>query len=237
MKRSLIVALAFAACAAPASAGFRVQLQGPADHTLRGRHGLHAVDSRGSASLVRVISPGSLVNRIGTVRVLVMNLGDKPFTFGPGDVAIALADGTSLPIVAQREFEAGAQIVETESARRDSVNARNMANLSSLSQSAATGVTVLNPNASAGPPGAGPGSEAGKLDHPGAADRSAAQEIRTAVDGLMVSRVVRPQGGAGGYLVFALPKPVRTAKTDLNLVVTVRTGGETHRFEAILDRR
>jgi hypothetical protein len=234
MKRSLILALAFAACAVPASADFRVKLQGPPDHTLRGRHGLHAVDSRGHTSLVRLISPGSLVNRIGTVRVLVMNLGDKPFAFGPGDVTIALADGTSLPIVAQREFEQGAQIVEKQSARQDSINARNMANLSSLSQSTAAGVTPQIP--AAGPAPAGAGSEAGKLDHSSRGERSAAEEIRTAVDGLMDSRSVQPQGGGGGYLVFALPKPVRTAKADLPIMVSVKAGGEIHRFEAILAR-
>ena len=92
------VALACLLLSAPAIAGsYRIVLDRPANgRLLTGHAGLQAADERTAGTLVRVVAPGNSVDVRGTVRVLVMNLSDKAFTFGPDQVTLRLGDGTRL---------------------------------------------------------------------------------------------------------------------------------------------
>ena len=236
--RYILAAALVVALAAPAAAGYRVQLKGPAEATLRGRAGLHAVDSRTASTLVRVIAPGNEIGRRGTLRVLVMNLGTRPFTFGPGDVSLRLADGTELAFMPAETFDEAASMVRREAARDAAVRSRVNANLNGVGQSAATGNNGQTLSANSATPGAGmrPGA-ASELDVPDDPNRRAIDEILGAVDGVMRPMKVAPQEAGGGYLVFELPREVRSAKADRAATLVVRAAGDEHRFEALLERR
>ena len=236
--RYVAAAVALALCAVPATAAFRVQLKAAPENSLKGYGGLHAVDSRTATSLVRVISPGSDIKKMGTVRVLVMNLGAKPFVFGPDNVTLKLADGTQLAFMPYELFDKGAKLVERESAHQKALGSLSAAN---FAERAAGGGTVGNgQTASANSTTAGPasGAEAANRAREGGIElgRQPGEEIRQIVDSLMYKTRIAPQEAAGGYLVFELPKTVRTLKTDQPATLVVKTGREEHRFEVLLQR-
>jgi hypothetical protein len=239
MRYVAAAAVTLALCAAPAMAAFRVQLRAPAESTLMGHGGLHAADSRTATSLVRVISPGSDIRKMGTVRVLVMNLGARPFVFGPDNVTLKLADGTRLPFMPYEIFDRGAKLVERESAHQKALGALSATNFAERASSSGTvnnGQTAsANSTTAAGPSGA----EAANRARDGGIElgRQPGEEIRQIVDSLMYRTRIAPQEAAGGYLVFELPKTLRTVKTDQPATLLVKTGAEEHRFEVLLQHR
>ena len=238
MRKVLGAALAAVAIAAPAAAGYRVKLNAPAEATLEGRAGLHAVDSRAGSTLVRVIAPGNEIGRRGTLRVLIMNLGTEPFTFGPANVSLRLADGTELAFLPAATFDGAARLVRREAARDASVRSRINANLGGIDQGAATGAGGRTLSANSATPGAGArAGTASELDLPGDPSGRAVNMILDAIDGVMRPMKVDPQRAGGGYLVFELPKAVRSTKADRRAILTVRAAGDEHRFEALLERR
>src|SRR5436305_9000456 len=98
-RKSVLAAVTLGLLASPAWAhSYRVVLSGPAagQKMLVGHAGVQAIDERTPTALVRLISPGAEVRQRGTIRVLVMNLSNSQFDFGPENVAIRLSDGTVL---------------------------------------------------------------------------------------------------------------------------------------------
>ncbi|QAY78790.1 hypothetical protein [Sphingosinicella sp. BN140058] len=236
MSRYLVAALALA-LAGPAAAGnYRVQLSGQDHKLLHGYGGLHAADSRTEGSLVRVISPGSAITRRGTVRVLVMNLGAKVFDFGPASVRLELADGSVLSEVPLTEFAKGANLVEREMGRAASVDRRVKGDLSSLAQSASTGTQVPTGFVSGGNGTAASNAAAARQDRNQDADLLPGAKLLSAIDGVLQPAKVGPQEASGGYLVFELPKIVRSQKADQPLTIVVTAGRDEHRFAAMLHR-
>jgi hypothetical protein len=231
MKRLIAVALVLAPSAAM-GASYKVVLSPPsAGRLLKGHGGLHAVDDRTPASLVRVISPGSDVKERGTIRVLVMNLGAETFPFGPEQVRLELADGTKLSPVPLSQFIRGADLIEREMGRARATDVRNRANLQGLAQQSA--------GSSAGPvPGVRAVSTAPvsteSYDHevedlslPGAKTLDSIYQV-------LESQPVEPSKAWGGYYVFNVPKNVRALKSDQPLTIIVTTGNEVRRFHATL---
>jgi hypothetical protein len=199
---------------------------------LKGYGGLQATDQRTATALVRVITPGNDVDRRGTVRVLVMNLGAKPFTFGPQHVTLRLGDGTILTPTPLREFERGMLLIERESRRAAIVDRANRNSFSALAQAANSGMTAATPGVSApgGPAlnqGQGQDHRADLLMLPGGRTLDAIYQILT-------PQTVEPQQAWGGYYVFDVPRPVQTRRADQPLSIIVRTGREDHRFPAML---
>lgn len=227
--------LALAVPATAAGAEYRLRLQG--EKIIRGNGGLHAADSRTEASLVRVVSSGIGISKRGTIRVLVMNLGAKPFAFGPADVRLRLPDGSELPHTPLAEFQRGAKLVSREMQRAANVDRRVKSDLSALAQSASTGVTVANGNSFSTPaePAGARGTSAGRQDR--AAEKLPGSETLNAIADIMRRTQLGPQEAAGGYLVFEMPKELRARRGDEPVTIVVRTGAEEHRFEAILQRR
>jgi hypothetical protein len=241
MKKLLMAGLGLALIGAPAAAAeFKVKLAGP-ERTVKGRGGLHAADSRTETSLVRVISPGSEITRRGTVRVLVMNLGTKPFVFGPEDVEITLSDGTPLKFIPYEVFDKGAKLVERESSRQASIGMRAATNFSELAAQGAgpSGVERSMSASGAGSPDAGgaAGSTASRLEDDVEVGRQPGAKMREIVESVMARSRLAPQEAAGGYLVFELPDAVRSTKADQKITVTVKAGSDEHRFEGVLERQ
>ena len=202
---------------------------------LKGYGGLQAADQRTATALVRVITPGNDVDRRGTVRVLVMNLGAKPFAFGPQHVTLRLGDGTVLTPTPLREFERGAILIERESGRAAIVDRVNRNSFSSLARASNGGMTAATPRVSA-PGGPAPTQVQGQ-DH--RADLLMLPGGRTldAIYQILTPQTVAPQQAWGGYYVFDVPKPVQTRRADQPLSIIVRTGREDHRFPAMLRRK
>ena len=202
---------------------------------LKGYGGLQAADQRTAIALVRVITPGNDVDRRGTIRVLVMNLGASPFAFGPQHVTLRLGDGTILTPTPLREFEKGRILIERESGRAAIVDRANRNSFSSLARASNSGMTAPTPGVSA-PVGTGPSQVQGQ-DH--RADLLMLPGGRTldAIYQLLTPQTVQPQQAWGGYYVFDVPKPVQSRGADQQLSITVRTGAEDHRFPAKLHRK
>ena len=220
--------------AAPTFAhSYRLVLDPPAGgRLLKGYGGLQAADQRTATALVRVITPGNDVDRRGTVRVLVMNLGASPFTFGPEHVTLRLADGTILAPTPLREFERGAILIERESRRAAIVDRANRNSFSDLARAANSGMTAATPGVSA-PGGPAPTQVQGQ-DHRADLLMLPGGKTLDAIYQLLTPQTVEPQQAWGGYYVFDVPKPVQGRRSDQPLSIIVRTGREEHRFPAIL---
>lgn len=233
MNRFLIAAVAIAAAASPATAGsYRIVLDRPSDgRLLTGHAGLQAADERTAATLVRVIAPGNPVDKRGTVRVMVMNLGSRTFTFGPDQVTLRLGDGTVLKPVPIEQYEKRRVAAEEVSNYARTIDLRNRANLSALAgQTSAAPVVIAGDQGISAPdvaPTAGQDrmSDDSRLPH---------AEVLNAIYQLLIPLDVEPQHAWGGYYVFDVPKDVQKRRADQPLSILVRTGNEEHRFSGTL---
>jgi hypothetical protein len=233
MKRWTI-GLAAVAIACPAWAGsYRIHLVAPAGGKLLiGHAGVEAADEVTPIAKVRVLTPGNEVNERGTVRVLVMNLGSRPFEFGPDQVSVTLGDGTVLAPASVDAMEKGRTLVERESRYAGAVDFQNRNNLQELANQTSGGASAAGP---AGSPAAG------SVDSPALAQDNRTEDsllpgagTLNAIYQLLVPLTVQPQRAWGGYYVFDLPKAEFNRKADQPLTIVVRTGGEVHRFSAVM---
>jgi hypothetical protein len=231
------VGLAALVLAAPAIAGnYKIVLDRPASgRLLLGHMGLQAADERTEDSFVRVVAPGNTVDVRGTVRVMVMNLGPRPFTFGPDDVTLRLGDGTVLKPVPIDQFETRKTVIEQQDKRAHAIDVGNLNSLSTL-------VGGSGPSSSGGPgaPAVIPADPSGNTatnDFQSDSDLLPNAGTLDAIYQLLIPVEVRPNQAWGGYYVFDVPKAVQRARTDQPLTITVRTGGEKHRFAGMLHWR
>lgn len=227
------VGLAFALLSTPALAGsYRIVLDRPTNgRLLTGHMGLQAADERTRDTLVRVVAPGNTLDVRGTVRVLVMNLSDKAFTFGPDEVTLRLGDGTVLKPTPLEAFETRKVVAEQTAGRARAIDIGNRNSLSSLIGGGAPGpntpgVPVAIPS--------GPAAATTSLDFQSDTDLLPHGEVLNAIYQLLIPLKVGPQQAWGGYYVFDVPKAVQHSRMDLPLSISVRTGAEEHRFSATL---
>jgi hypothetical protein len=235
MKKLLIAAVALAAAASPALAGpLTLELEPKDGKILRAVSGMQAVDSRTASALVRVISPGQKVTKRATVRVLIMNLGSKPFSFGPRNVSLKLADGTSVPFMHLAEFRDGIQLVQRETARQSSVRSRIDNNLDGINTS---GASVPNGQSLSQNAAANSTTRASELDIPTDSAIASADRLQGAVDSIIATTsTLAPKQATGGYMMFELPDSVRRSKADQPVELIVSAAGEEHHFSAVLRR-
>jgi hypothetical protein len=228
MKRALILFSALALSGSAFAGSYRVVLQPVGGKMLVGHAGVQAVDERTANTHVRLITPGNEVKERGTVRVLVRNLGSKPFQFGPDDVRLELADGTELKPTPLQKFEKGAILVQREMGHAAAIDMQVKNSLSIYAQQ--NGGSTLGPNGSVSAPAANVVDlerRSEESDLPGAKTMDALYQ-------LLLPETVGPNQAWGGYYVFDVPKTVFSRKVDQPLTVIVRTGGEEHRFQATL---
>lgn len=226
-------ALALLALSSPALAGsYKIVLDRPASgRLLTGHMGLQAADDRTAGTLVRVVAPGNTLDVRGTVRVLVMNLSDKPFAFGPDQVTLRLGDGTILQPTPVEAFETRKVVAEQTAGRSRAIDIGNRNSLSSLVGSSSSG--PANPSAPVAIP-TGPATSTTSQDFQSDSDLLPHAETLNAIYQLLIPMNVGPQQAWGGYYVFDVPKAVQRSRTDLPLLIVVRTGPEEHRFSAML---
>ena len=232
---ALCLAVAALAAGTPAMAGaYRIELAVPSGgRLLHGHGGLEAADQRTDTALVRLIAPGNDIHERGTVRVLVMNLGATPFEFGPDQVTLTLADGTVLKEVPVAQMEDGRELVERETRYAMSNDLRNRNNLAGLAQQANSGMTVQSLSPGAAAPGSTLSGTGGQ-EHRTEDSLMPGMQLLDSIYQVLIPLTVPPQKAWGGYYVFDVPKRVFRKRADQPLMITVHTGGEEHRFEAVM---
>ena len=236
MKR-LLICVAALGLTSPALAGsYRVVLSQPeGGQLLKGHAGVQAADERNSDIHIRLISPGNEVKERGTIRVLVMNFGSKPFEFGPDQVKLRLADGTVLQPTPFDKFDKGRALIEREQRYARAIDIQNSSVIASLAeQSGGEGFQSSAPNPANSASAASYGAGAGEFDRPTAESDLPGAYLLNALDQLLVPLSVGPKQAWGGYYVFDVPKAVFDRKADQPLTVMVATGAETHEFPATL---
>lgn len=235
MNRLALGAAIAAVVAGPVSAGaYRIVLSPPANGKLLvGHGGVEAADDRTDVALVRLISPGNDIHDMGTVRVLVMNLGATPFEFGPEEVTLTLADGTVLKPVPVDKFENGRELVERETQHATANDLSNRNDLSGLASQTGGGPTVQSMSPGAASPGA---TMSGTEGQDRRTDEAAlpGSQLLDSIYQLLVPLSVEPHKAWGGYYVFQMPQAEFAKHADQPLTILVRTGAQEHRFAATL---
>lgn len=233
--RKMIVgaALALLMAGSAVAADYKLEFAPGGGKVLKGRGGLQVMDVVTDKTRMRVIAPGSRITERGAVRVLVMNLGQPTFEFGPDQVSVELADGTPLHEVPVSTFDKGEKFVERQVAIGRSVDRAVKANLSAYAEAQNSGGTAATPTG-------------GTLSHENVGDNALRMDeleselpgakLLGGLNGVLRPLDVGPKEAWGGYLIFDMPRSLRNAKTDQPVVIVVRTGREVHRIKAVLNR-
>jgi hypothetical protein len=230
----IAVGAALALVAVPATAaGYRLQIVPGQGEMLKGRAGLHALDIRTAGTLLRVIAPGNRIDRRGTVRVLVMNLGKPAYLFGPDEVSVELADGTALPEVPVRTFDKAEKFVGQEVRRSKAVRRHIDGSLTAVAEASGVGLTAQELSGVAPMASTVQGDSLQLLD---IENREPGMKLLDGLDGVLRPYPIGPKEAWGGYLVFDLPKALRRGDADQPVTIVVKTGDEVHRIKAMLRR-
>ena len=230
MKRLVIAAAALGLPAPAFGASYKIVLDRPANGRLLLRRRPPGGGRADPGILVRVIAPGNAVEQRGTVRVLVMNLGNRTFTFGPDQVMLRLGDGTVLRPVPVDQYEQRKLVAEQTANRARTLDMRNRADLSALAGETGSGAASLRGGTWSAPARAGPrpqdnASDDSQLPH---------AEVLNAIYQLLIPLDVEPQHAWGGYYVFDVSEGRSEAPRRPAAEITVRTGPEEHRFSGML---
>lgn len=215
--------------AGPAAAtDYKLQFDPGQGKVLKGRGGLQVFDVRTDKTLMRVIAPGSRITNRGAVRVLVMNLGQPAFEFGPNQVSVELPNGTPMREVPIDVFDKGEKLVEREVRIGGAVDRAVKSNLSSYADQQNS---VAAPNVVSHEVAGANAMRSDELanDLPGA-------KLLGGLNGVLRPLAVGPKEAWGGYLIFEMPRDVQKAKSNQPVTIVVRTGTEVHRIKAVLTR-
>ena len=220
--------------------------------------GVAAVDDTTPGSSVRLVQSEDDLKKRGSIGVIVMNHGDRPFTFGPENISAKLADGTPVAIITYE------QLVHEEKRRQmwAALAAGLAAAGNSMSASSAgyySGYGTYH-GSTYGSFGSTPfsSSTTGSVMVSGY-DYGAAQAAQSAANAqnqatfarmteqnaanmkalksYMRTTTVDPQQMFGGSVTIELPKETRNSKADVPVTFVVTINGEEHRFNAVLKRR
>jgi hypothetical protein len=233
--RKIIMAAALACLLAGSAAAtdYKLEFAPGQGKVLKGRGGLQVFDVKTDKTLMRIVAPGNRITNRGTVRVLVMNLGQPKYEFGPDQVSVELADGTTLKEVPVAVFDTGEKFVGREIGIASSVDRAVKANLSAYAEaqnSGGTAATVTGGTLSR----ENFGANAMRMDE--LSDDLPGAKLLRGLNGVLRPLDVGPKEAWGGYLIFDLPKPLQKAKADQPVTIVVRTGSEVHRIKAVLNR-
>ena len=259
MKRSVFGATVLALIATPAAAAkFTMQLNTASEQSSRMESGVAAVDDHTSGSSVRLVQSEGDLKKRGSVQIIVMNQGDKPFNFGPENVTANLADGTIVPIITyeqlaheERKRQTWMAIAAGLSAAGNSMSAANSGYYTGTAtyQGSTYGSFGSTPyNSSTFGTATISGYDAGRAQvaqsvanqqNQATFDRMAQQNASNmkALKAYMRTTTVDPHQMFGGSVTFELPKSARDAKTDVPMTFVVAINGEDHKFTAVLKRR
>ncbi|MFL6735207.1 MAG: hypothetical protein ACJ8EY_11015 [Sphingomicrobium sp.] len=234
MRRILMgAALLLSAAATAEAADYKLEFAQGQGKVLRGRGGLQVYDVTTDKTRMRIVAPGNRITKRGTVRVLVMNLGTQRYEFGPEEVSVELPDGTALAEVPFSAFDQGERLITSEVGINRSVDMAVKSSLTQYAQQQNSGLTAGN--VSGGKlSNESPTANTGKVDD--FADSVPGVKLLDGINGVLRPLAVGPKEAWGGYLIFDMPKALQKAKVDQPVTIVVKTGGEVHRINAVLNR-
>lgn len=259
MLKTIAFAAMSLAIASPAvAAKFNMQLQTQSGQTARMMDGVAAVDSSTSGSSVRLVQAEGALKKRGTVSLLVMNQGGKPFNFGPENVTARLADGTDVKIITyeqlvreEKKRQTWAAIAAGLAAAGNSMNAANAGR--SYGTATYSGSTF---GSYGGRSFNSYSSGMGSYSSYNAGQAQMAQSLANAQNQANFSRMaeqnaanmnalkanmrtttVDPDQMFGGSVMFELPKSVHKMKGDVPVTFIVTIEGESHTFNALLKQQ
>jgi hypothetical protein len=235
-----------------------MQLNASPQQVSRMESGVAAVDDFTAGSSVRLVQPDGDVKKRGSVGVLVMNRGDKPFNFGTENITATLADGTPVAIITyeqlaheERRRETWAAIAVGLGAAANSINAANaghyygtgmytgstFGSFGGTPYSSTTYGTATISGYNAGQ--AAVAQSVANQENQANFDRMAEQNSanQKALKSYMRTTTVDPQQMFGGSVIFELPKAAFQMKGDVPVIFVVTINGEQHRFDAVFRRR
>lgn len=240
LKLGLIALAAISLSGTALARNYIVNLEPGNARIIHGHAGLHAVDEKTEVAHIRIIAPGLKVGKRGTIRVLVKNLGETAFEFGPDDVSLTLADGAELTKVPFSEFDRGYKLIKREQDRAAAVQMQNNSTIGTLIGQTGAGTTAGSINAATSPSGTLTGGSLNTDDLRRSSEDEYAMPGGKTLDALyqvLMPDLVAPQAVSGGYLVFDIPESMRSGKDDIPLTITVRTGSKVNQFTAVLKYR
>jgi hypothetical protein len=258
MRPVVFGVLAFALAGPSLAAKYTMQLNPGADQIARMESGVAAVDSSMPATSVRLIQAEDDVKKRGSIGILVMNQGDRPFNFGAENVTAKLADGTPVAIITfeqlakeEKRRQTWRAVAAGLAAAGNSMSAANSGYYSgygtySGSTFGTFGSTPYNSMTSGTVMVSGYNSGQAQAAQAAANAQNQANFARMAeqnaanmkaLKAYMRTTTVDPQQMFGGALMFELPKVARASKTDVPVTFVVTVSGEQHSFDAVLKRR
>lgn len=194
---------------------------------VRGEAGAELVSRRASGE-VHVVADPTLSDGRLVLRIVVLNRGTAPLSFGPGDVAVATADGTPVPLVPRATLLAEQGGGRPGSATEDTSQGHAGAALlvTPNGQTDVTGFTGGMGTTTAGVP-------QGTIDRSKRRDPKAEAAV-AALDAVLLKQITLKPGAAdGGQVVTTKLKRGKTAM----VTATILVAGEPHRFEIAVPKR
>jgi hypothetical protein len=262
MKPFAIAAASLLTLSAPAMAAkFDLALQPLPGQNPRMMAGIQSVDNHSGGSSVRLVPHEGAIKKRGTLQLMVLNRGQKPFDVGPENVTAKMADGTPVEIIPyerllkeEKNRKTWRSIAAGLSAMNNSMSANHAGFVSGTA--AYSGSTSGRIGGIGGTPFSsttfGTATVSGYDEARANAARGVAEQQnnqtfanlsrenaagRAAVQTNARTTTVDPEAVFNGQVVFELPKSTQSAKTDQTLTFIVNVGGEEHRFDALLKRQ
>jgi len=258
MRRVVFGAIVFALGSPAAAAKFTMQLTPAGEQIGRMEAGVAAVDDTTPGSTVRLVQAEGDLKKRGSIQLLLMNHGDKPFNFGPENVSAKLADGTPVTIInyeqlvrEEKRRQTRAAIAAGLAAAGNSMNASNSGYYSGMATYSGStygsfGSTPYHANSFGTATVSGydygraqAAQSAANIQNQAIFARMAEQNASRmeALKAYMRTTTVDPQQMFGGTVMFELPKSVHQGKGDVPMTFIVSINGQEHEFGALLKRR
>jgi hypothetical protein len=243
MRKVVCAAFALALASPAFAAKFTMYLQASAEQSARMQNGIAAVDDSTAGSSVRLIQPEADLKKRGTIQILLMNQGEKPFNFGSENVTGQLADGTPIAIVPYEQLAReersrerwrafGAALASMNSGRYTATGNYSGSSFGTIGSTSYSGFSSGTATVS------GYDATAAAIQNKRIFDNVAAANAvsREALHANIRTTTVDPQQMFGGAVTFELPKSVHQSSGYVPAKFVVTINGEQHTFSVLLRR-
>ena len=221
-------------------------------------NGVEQIDDVQPNTVVRIVEPREPTPKQSSLLVLVLNRGSEPLNFGPENVTIRFADGSTVAMLEynelmrrQRKHEKTQRFFMALGAGARGASAGQAGyNSGTYSYSGQTtgnyGATPYSATTSGRGTYSGYDSEASnaaqaqanaETSRDVAQLRSNQQADRGRIAQVMQTTTVAPGNVFGGIVQFEVPKPIRSSKVPVPVTIEITVRGETHYFRGTITKQ
>lgn len=250
---SLVASATTLVVSAPAfAADYRFDLQATGEQRSQFSNGAEQIDDIGAKTIVRVIEPRDVIDKTGSIVVLVLNAGDGPFNFGPENVSLRFGDGATFAMLNYAELMRRQQ--NREKRQRFAMALAAAGRSMSAGQAGYTYGTASYSGHTNGTFGSTPyrattfgtgtysaydpakaqvaTAVANEQNRRAIAEMQARQNRERAMIGqIMQTTTVQPSDVFGGIVQFDIPKPAKSGNRPVPVTLEVRIGDQLHSFQ------